>query len=231
MGPRSNSGFTLIELMIVVIITAVLLSYAVPGISRTMADRRAATVLSEIVRIGKRARAAAESGRPAHLVLIRPAGSGLTNGQGSVEMLRGSSARCDVQNWVAADAMCPPVPRALGVQELCPEYLDLSDAEWLHAPFEIRLRTVLAADKDNLPGLITGPANLPVSICYESSGVAYWSTQALGPAMTFSRLSAGDAAGGGFLFTVAAYNAGELQVSNVPRVVAFPLGAAPRRVR
>src|SRR5688500_7410708 len=126
MGPRSKSGFTLIELMIVVVITAVLLSYAVPGISRTMADRRAATVLSELVRIGKRARSAPEIGKPAHLVVIRPAGTAATNGQGLVQLLRGASARCDIQNWAAADAMCPPAPRAAGVQELCAEYLDLS---------------------------------------------------------------------------------------------------------
>jgi len=97
MGPRSKSGFTLIELMIVVIITAVLLTYAVPGISRTIADRRCASLVSEIVRIGRRARSAADNSQPAHLFVIRPNGTG--DGNATVTLLRGTTSGCARQNW------------------------------------------------------------------------------------------------------------------------------------
>ena len=76
MGSRSTSGFTLIELMIVVVITGVLLTYAVPGFSRSMADRRVVNSISEIIRIVRRARSAAEAKQPAHLVVFQP-GAGL----------------------------------------------------------------------------------------------------------------------------------------------------------
>lgn len=226
MGPRSKSGFTLIELMVVVIITSVLLTYAVPSISRTIADRRCATLVSEIVRMGRRARAAADNNQPAHLLVIRPSGG--TNGQAQVALLRGTTTRCDRQNWQAADAACPPRARPAGQIEPCPEYLDANDSVWFSNPHELRLRSVPAGSEPALVALLEGSESSTTSICYEGTGATYWSTQALSPTMAFNDLNT---VGGSFLFTVGLYNTSDARVTNVPRVISFPLGGTPRRVR
>lgn len=229
MAPRDKAGFTLIELMVVVAIIAVLITYAVPGINRSVADRRAATAVSEIVRIGNRARAAAQSGKPAHLVVIRES----VNGQSLVQLLRGTTGACALQNWTAADALCPPpeAGRAPGVAEPCPEFLNLGQGDWLHLPHEIRVRLVPQGSDSNLPALLQNGGGNTVSVCYERNGSTFWSVNPLGPTMTFSDLNQANAAGGGFLFTVAAVNQVQNLVVGVPRVLSFPLGSAPRRVR
>jgi len=230
MAPRSTSGFTLIELMIVVVITGVLLSYAVPGFSRSMADKRASNAVSEILRIARRARAAAESKQPAHLLVIQAGGT--VNQTGQVRLLRGQSARCDRQNWLIADQTCPPVNRPLGTIEQCPEFLNLDDATWFHDPFAITLRSVAnpaSASGAQLNALLEGAENATTSICFESSGSTYWTATAPATNMVWNNGNVGAAAGGGFLYTVGAVANGS--ALGVARMLLLPLGTSPRRVR
>lgn len=91
--PRPT-GFTLIELMFVVVIIGVLAAAVAPELSRARADAEVANVASALVRLGSRARAHATMTGLAHaLVWID------VNGNGSVQLFRGTSPRCNSVVW------------------------------------------------------------------------------------------------------------------------------------
>jgi prepilin-type N-terminal cleavage/methylation domain-containing protein len=92
--PRVRSaGFTLIELMVVLVVILVAVGLAAPAISNAMHERRAAEATLDVVRLARHARSAAAAYGRAHLVTFVAGGSGV------VQVWRGVSNRCNGNVW------------------------------------------------------------------------------------------------------------------------------------
>lgn len=112
---KKTEGFTLMEAMVVVAIVAITAALAAPGLSRTMADRRAGEATHSMVRIGARARGEALAyGRAIALVYSEDSTSAAGD-DGSVEMWRGNLDRCSANDWATLiTSDCSADPRCVG---------------------------------------------------------------------------------------------------------------------
>jgi prepilin-type N-terminal cleavage/methylation domain-containing protein len=224
-GPRRLQGFTLIELMVVATVIGVSVIAFTPSFIFAMADRRASSAALEVSRVGRRARSEALGTQRAHLVWIRP-GFG---GTGAIQLFRGLSAQCDIQPWLTLSGTCP----AVGTDNVgCLENIDLNDTHWFHSPFQIRLRTIRAGRENALPAVLTDPEEIGTTgLCYEPTGTTQWMVGALADPTVFNTLNAGAAAGGALLYSVGLFNLTSNSVVGTPRVIAYPLGSTPRKLR
>lgn len=229
MASRRVQGFTLIELMVVATIIGVSIVAFAPAFINTVSDRRAASAIAEVVRLGRQARAYTIGTSRAHLVSIRP-GLGARNA-GIVQLLRGTDSHCDIQNWLTLSASCTALE---GDSRVCLDQIDLNSDRWYRDPLGIRLRTVLAG-RESSPDLISvlqGVEATSYSICHEPSGTTYWAVGPLAnPITTFSELNDRQMAGGAMLFTVGLVHNVTNTIQGTPRVFAYPLGTTPRRLR
>lgn len=94
-GPRSREGFTVLELMIVLVIIGVGAALAAPGIGSAISDSRAADVAVDLMRLGREARSEPLTNGRAH-VLHYEAGA---EGTGRLELYRGTNNGCNTQVW------------------------------------------------------------------------------------------------------------------------------------
>ena len=229
MAPRRVQGFTLIELMVVAAIIGVSVVIFTPSFVFSINDRRAASAVSEVARLGRRARSEAIGTQRAHLVWIQIGGA-VAGATGNVQLIMGTSAHCDVQNWATLQRDCSATP----IGPACLETLDLHDTHWSHPPFQIRLRSVAnAAQEAALPALIRGSENSSYLLCHEPSGALQWSVDPapLDQLNTWSQLNVRQALGGGFVFAVGLFSTTANDVQGNPRMLAYPLGTTPRRLR
>jgi prepilin-type N-terminal cleavage/methylation domain-containing protein len=90
---RRRAGFTLIELMVVLVVIAVVAGLAAPTITKAMHERRAASAALDMVRIARHARAAAAGYGRAHLLRFQGGDPGL------VQVFRGLNNRCNANQW------------------------------------------------------------------------------------------------------------------------------------
>ena len=105
---RRNAGFTLIELMVVVVLVMIMAGLAAPGFARTMAITRAQRVSHSLRMMGMQARSEAMASGRAHYV--RFAGQ-------RVEVWRGTSSLCRATPWATVLGDCtsdPPDSRCTG---------------------------------------------------------------------------------------------------------------------
>jgi len=93
---RAQSGFTLVELMVVIVVLAILVGIGIPGFQRIVAENRATSAANELLATLQFARSAAiAQSRP---VTVSPTGSGWDGGwvvetvESPVEALRESPA-------------------------------------------------------------------------------------------------------------------------------------------
>jgi len=148
--PRSrNEGFTLIELMIVVVIIGVVEALAMPSIAAGLRDREANEAALDLVRLTRRARAEATGYSRAHVLRISNADDG------SAEVYRGSVGRCVLNDWDAITAggcvgntMCvDSVAMARDYRSVAAVRMLLEGQEWVEVCFEpsgiVRNRSVL----------------------------------------------------------------------------------------
>jgi len=157
MARTRRSGFTLIELMVVVVIIAAGIVAFQPSFSLAMAQRRAGLLARELVRIGRRAQSEAIATQRAHLLWF---------GTGELRLVRGDTASCiDNTTWAAVWASC--TAGALNARAPCLDRLELTSSTYTHPPFEIQLSSVASTDPSAAEG------GLGVALCYAPSGAVY----------------------------------------------------------
>ncbi|MFK7988812.1 MAG: GspH/FimT family pseudopilin [Sandaracinaceae bacterium] len=179
---EKTEGFTLMEAMVVVAIIAITAALAAPGLSRTMADRRAGEATHSMVRIGARARSEALAyGRAIALVYSQDSTSAAGD-DGSVEMWRGNLDRCSANDWgslITAD--CSANPRCVGM-------LDMGEFDYPNHSVRMRMVGGTAGTLCFQPD-----GDMVVSTGGPFSGVAPGGSDAV--RFNFTRLESGTSAG------------------------------------
>lgn len=97
-------GFTLVELMVVLAVMGVLVSAALPSLSRGFADRRVAVVAREVVGLFQRARYMSSAYGRAHQVQFKNDDFGL-NDPFAFETLRGTAGSCSISRFDDASGL------------------------------------------------------------------------------------------------------------------------------
>ncbi|HEY6879182.1 MAG TPA: prepilin-type N-terminal cleavage/methylation domain-containing protein [Polyangiales bacterium] len=220
-GQRARAGYTLVELMMVVMVIALSVLAFTPGFSRAMADRRVSSAARELIRVGRRARADTFGYLRAHLIWINP-------GTGNIQLLRGPTNSCVLTRWDLVAADCPSdLTTAPG--QRCVENVFLSQIYGTAAPVRMFEERISA-------GVVTY-GTTPRALCYAPSGVvSYGSGATLNAATVTTPLATVNTAdatvGGGFVFALAngTPTAGNPTSLRIHRIL-FPLGGSTRALR
>jgi len=99
-----RAAFSMIELMLVLVIIGIMAMTVAPSLQQVLGDNRQTTAAGELLRIGRRARAAAISSGAAHMLWFReaePANSNL----GRIELYAGMNSKCQQTPWAQALVM------------------------------------------------------------------------------------------------------------------------------
>lgn len=210
---RTRAGYTLIELMMVVMIIAISVVAFAPGFGRAMANRRVSTAARELIRIGRRARSDTFGYLRSHLIWIQPS-------QGRVQLLRGTTPSCTAPPWAAIQADCAANANAMSAQR-CLENVDFG--EWSPSD-DISLR------EEQLGTGGVGYSDVSRAICFAPSGQVFLaSNNALGTAA--GALSDVNTVFGGVVFTLHLGVGDPVAGTDLIHRVLFPLGSTPRALR
>jgi|GEM_PF-1657634 len=195
------SGFTIVELMVVVTIIAVVSALVLPGAVQVLRERRAQQAAVSVLDIARETRTRAMYRGMAHTLVIQSAGSALR-----LESWEGTSSSCRLSQFGgglfnAADRVYT---------------LDLSSA---------------AFARDNIGAQVSVPSGASyVQICFTPLGVAFFSTSPIAdgtlPASVWSNDSGVIGTGGGFVVDV--YQRRGSVDGGVRRRVVIPLSGMPR---
>ena len=106
---RAESGFTIMELLVVVIIIGVVAALAAPTIGTALANRRTNELALDVVRMVRHARSSSMGHGVAHVLSFT---------DGHLEVWRGENNRCNGNDWATLlSADC-------GATSRCTDYLD-----------------------------------------------------------------------------------------------------------
>lgn len=204
--PR-RAGFTLYELMAVMVIIMVAMALAAPTLTTTLAEKRAGQVALDLVRLGRAARADAIAyGRAS---VLRYTATGAGGAFGRVQLFRGIASGCNTNAWApifAAGAVCGTAAST------CVDELDASSSRYRLGGNDV---------------LLSPPAAFPaIDLCFQPNGTTMYSTNG-----AIARFTANNSAaiGGGFVFTVVRQRSGAND--GATRRVVFPLGGTARVLR
>ncbi len=203
-----SSGFTLVELMIVVMIIAVLAVSLAPSVRRSILEQRSGATAREVVRVVREARLRAMTQRRAHLVHI--------DGN-RMRLLRGSNNSCALVDWTAINGLCDArgAERAAGTE--CVN-VELGAAPWtMDGSGQVRLREiaeVVDPDEGTTSEQGTTPARV---LCYTPNGAVHHGDGLAGP------LSNNNPGGGGFVFQVDMLRPGTTETLVPSRRVLVPM--------
>lgn len=215
---RARAGYTLVELMMIVLIIAISVVAFTPGFSRAMADRRVSSAARELIRIGRRARSDTFGYLRAHLVWIDPVAR-------QVQLLRGPTNSCALTDWVNVATDCPAAVDTVPGGR-CLENLFLSAMAGSDQPIGLFEETTQG----------TSYSTLGRALCYAPSGVVSWGRgDDLTAATVTTRLSTANSAAvaGGFIFALVNGTAAPITASVTTRThrVLFSLGGTARSIR
>ena len=207
-----RTGYTLVELMMIVTIIGVSVLAFAPSFGRQMSERRVSTASRELIRIGRRARSDTFGYLRAHLIYLSPT-------SGRVMLLRAPTSSCTLTEWAPIAEDCDKgLPRCLE---------DLKLANWASSAAPIRMY-----EEQYVAGEVAYDTR-GRALCFAASGVTYWgSGNTVTAATTALSETISEAVPGGFVYTLhASVTAGApLATSRVHRVL-FPLGGSPRSLR
>jgi prepilin-type N-terminal cleavage/methylation domain-containing protein len=150
----SRAGFTLVEMLIVVVIIAILALALGPSVGRTFMEQRLSAACRELVRLVRDARLATMAERRAHLVYINPSA-------GTARVLRGINNSCFAPNWQALDTACTSNTEGSAAGTECLS-VDFGKAPWaVSGSRKIRLSEVPVAG---------GLATTAYRLCFAPNG-------------------------------------------------------------
>jgi type II secretory pathway pseudopilin PulG len=215
---RDRAGYTLVELMMIVMIIGVSVMAFTPGFSRAMADRRVSLATREVIRVGRRARADTFGYLRAHLVWIDPS-------LGIVQLLRGPTNSCTLASWGTVASDCAT---ALPGQR-CLENLVLSNLSGQTRAISVFEEVINSGS--------TAYSTVGRALCFHPSGVMMYGSGATVAAATASlqsdNVSGTGGVNGGFIFSLLAGTSQPSSANAAQRVhrVLFPMGGSARSLR
>jgi prepilin-type N-terminal cleavage/methylation domain-containing protein len=212
-----RAGYTLIELMIVVMIIGISTVAFSPGIGRAVADRRASTAARELIRVGRRARADTMGSLRAHLLFIDAVNK-------RVQLLRGNTNSCTLSTaaWAVIAADCPATVTGTHGSR-CIEDVGIDNIT-SNGNVQLYLETLSGSTASySQPGRV---------LCFGANGVMFWGAGlTIAAAVTAGLTDANTAAvNGGFVYALHAGTGAPTTTSRVHRVL-FPLGGSARSLR
>jgi len=157
-----RAGFTIMELMIVLVIVGIMAMTVAPSLSEVLGTNRHANAAMDLMRFMRRARSQSIATGKAQLIRFDATGS---NKLGRIDVFNGISNRCRQTPW--ADAIARPVnrSRAFDMIDYNPSVIggkpSLDDA---HRPVIGLSARVLAIGVDPMP---------EVRVCYQPDGLVY----------------------------------------------------------
>jgi prepilin-type N-terminal cleavage/methylation domain-containing protein len=181
---RSQAGFTLLELMVVVTVMGTMAAMLAPGIGEFMADARCAGAAEDLVRISRHVRARSQESGLAHLVEMR-AGTADSGGLGVLRVWEGMNNRCRLTPWLQT------VNGSVNSGHGWVEELDLGSSHYNQPPGGGRAPTIDDGDRQVISMRAGGSITTPeyAAICIEPSGATWQgvSTTASGTGYAFTR--------------------------------------------
>lgn len=210
---RARAGYTLVELMVVVMIIAVSVISFAPGFGKALADRSVSQATRELIRLGRRARSDTFGYLRAHLLWIQPASL-------RIQLLRGPTQSCTTAPWATIQTDCPASTLAVKSQR-CLENVSLPDMtrEWS-----------IAMREEFLTGGEPAYRTTNRAICFAPSGQMFMAlNNSLADAT--NALSDLNTVNGGVVYTLHLGTSDPVEPPDLVHRVLFPLGGTPRALR
>jgi prepilin-type N-terminal cleavage/methylation domain-containing protein len=210
---KPRAGYTLVELMMVVMIIAASVLAFAPGFGKAMADRRVSTATRELIRIGRRARSDTFGYLRAHLLWVQPESR-------RVQLLRGPTPSCRNTDWENIQPDCPANANEMAKQR-CLENVDFGS--WVQGE-------KLALREEYLNGNKPAYRTTNRAICFAPTGQVF---HARDNSLANARATLSDlnSVNGGVVFTLHAGTSDPIIPPDLVHRVLFPLGGTPRVLR
>lgn len=175
---RVRAGFTVVELMVVVLIVGIIAASVMPALAEVRWDSRQTGAAHDIVRMGRRARAMTMETGVAHLLRFQRSNDARGSfGLGRFELYRGMTNRCQQTPW--GQAFTPAAGSLLGIDAARREGPDLLDMASFNPTDGSVAPTEAGQNSGRQIVAVTARGGTPVGdqtavqICYQPNGQTY----------------------------------------------------------